>query len=390
MPNQYIVNEGKLKKINIDMLKPSPYNSFDVDDIEDLEGSLLSCGLLTPLSVIGPDKNKEYQILAGERRYHAMLNINKSGRGEFIDIPCYVVGTIKMNETEQRLVIESSNLETRDFNKDEHRFQIIRLLKNMADAGDIKHKNIIKEAGKYMSMSDRYRRMYLQIFENGNDSLRLLVEQKQITVTDASSISYFDEDIQQKIVDDIKSGTKPKEAIGKYSNEKRSRAKTQREKKAEKQKLEKVAENTVTDTDVDTDMDTDAYTDVDDDNVNQQISGMEDTAEEEKEEEPVVNEDDIINAIINGEDINPEALSKAFDKYKPNIDLTCDTTGTIKKLKKLEVVEHSDDEEESSVNFVIKWCNRMMKKESFSNEEYEALDSIKELLEYMDTIEESI
>ena len=361
MPNQYIVNEGKLKKISIAALKPSPYNSFNVDDVSDLEGSLLSCGLLTPLSVIGPDKNKEYQILAGERRYKAMININKSGRGEFLDIPCYVVGSIKMNENEQRLVIESSNLETRDFNKDEHRFQIIKLLKNMADAGDIKHKNIIKEAGKYMSMSDRYRRMYLQIFENGNDELRQLVEQKQITVIDASSVSYLDEDIQQKIVDEIKSGTKPKDAINKHSDGKRSRAKTQREKKAEKQKLENPSNNN---------------------------SPIEVESEEEEVIEQNFDDTDVVNAIINGENVDPEKLALAFNKYKPNIDLTCDTTGTIKKLRKLEVVESSDDEEESSVNFVIKWCNRMMKKESFSDEEYEALDSIKELLEYIDGIVE--
>ena len=363
MPNQYIVNEGKLRKINITALRPSPYNSFDVDDVSDLEGSLLSCGLLTPLSVIGPDKNKEYQILAGERRYKAMLNINKSGRGTFLEIPCYVVGNIKMNENEQRLVIESSNLETRDFNKDEHRFQIIQLLKNMADAGDIKHKNIIKEAGKYMSMSDRYRRMYLQIFENGNDDLRKLVEQKQITVTDASSVSYFDETIQQKIVDDIKSGTKPKDAINKHSDEKRNRAKTQREKKAERQRLEN---NTPTP------------------NIDKSIEEFD---EEELIEEENFDDTDVGNAIINGDTVDPALLALAFNKYKPNIDLTCDTTGTIKKLKKLETIE-SSDEEESSVNFVIKWCNRMMKKERFSEEEYEALDTIKELLDYMDTIVE--
>jgi ParB family chromosome partitioning protein len=345
----YDVNKRVLANLNISLLKPNPYNTFEHNDLSDLEGSLLSCGLLTPLSVIGPNEQNQYQILTGERRYYAMVHINEYQQNTFVDIPCYIVGDNNMSQVEQKLIIESSNLETRDFNKDEHRFKIMKLLKEMVDEGKIEYQNIVNEAGKYMSVSDRYRRMYLQIFENGNLSLRTLVEGKKITVTEASRVSKLNEETQEKIIDEINNGIKPKVAIAKISPQKRGR-----------KKKEENEEN----------------------KVNNMPKNSKKSKNDEMTQEQKMNEQ-LIDALVKGEAIDESLLNQAFDSYSSNIDLTCDTTGQIGRLKKPIENAHCDDEEQSAVNFVMKWCNRMMRKYDYTDEEYEAIDAIKELISHI-------
>ena len=41
-----------------------------------------------------------------------------------------------------------------------------------------KHNNVIKEMGKYMKISDRYKRMYRTIFETGTEQTKDLLNKK--------------------------------------------------------------------------------------------------------------------------------------------------------------------------------------------------------------------
>lgn len=111
---------------------------------------------------------------------------------------------------------------------------------------------------------------------------------------------------------------------------------------------------------------------------------------EMKTREVVSDENDgLIEALINGEEIDPSLLDEAFSQYVPEIDLTCDTTGTIGKLRNSPVVvdDESNSGEQTAVGFVIKWCNRMMMKEDYSDSELEAFDVIKELLLHLGMVD---
>lgn len=95
--------------------------------------------------------------------------------------------------------------------------------------------------------------------------------------------------------------------------------------------------------------------------------------------------DELITALINNEEVDGDALDKAFSHYSPNVDLCCDTTGTINRLRtrlpQIDDVEADEnDDGQTEAGFVIKWCNRMMKKEEYTEDEKNAFDTIRELI----------
>lgn len=233
-------NERALERVNVRDLEPSPLNTYRVDDYEDLKGSLLSCGLINPLAVIGPSEEGKYQILSGERRYHAMCDINAEGEADgtgvkFETVPVYVLGPADMDTLQQQLYIETSNLETRDdseMNRNDHRFRVVSILKSMKENEGKTQSELVDELEKYLKVSKRYSRMYLQIFDSGIDELKSLLtgesdSDAHVKVTDGSKIANMDPEDQAKVTTLIKSGTKPQEAISTVKAERR---------KAEKQK----------------------------------------------------------------------------------------------------------------------------------------------------------
>ena len=120
------------KRIDISLLKPSKDNTFDTEDISDLVDSIRTLGVLEPLTVIGPDPDGKYEILCGERRYKSSLEINKNTDKPLSELPCYVVGNYDMPSVLKKLIIEESNLQSREeYNRESHRFEVIRLYKNL-------------------------------------------------------------------------------------------------------------------------------------------------------------------------------------------------------------------------------------------------------------------
>ena len=211
-----IIDKGEQTFIPFNDLELNPHNTYEAVDIEDLAGSISAVGQISPLSVIGPSEKGKYRIIAGERRYLAIKKLNEEDQNPILMIPCYIMGPYTMAERTQQLAIELSNLETRDFSKDEHRFRVIRLLKEMADENQLEHRHIVRKAKEYMSVSDRYCRMYLNIFEKGDGALIDLVNSKKVTVTSAAAIANMDRGKQKEIVRDIQEGVKPQKAIQKH------------------------------------------------------------------------------------------------------------------------------------------------------------------------------
>ena len=140
-----------LRNIPIEHLKYSPYNKYDLFDMEDMEGSILSVGLLSPLTVIGPDDNGDYYYLSGKRRFTAIQSLNEKGQTDYKEIPCLIKGGMDVPELVQELMAESANIETRDFDKNARRFKVIRILEAMVQDGTLRKSQVRKQAGKYMT-----------------------------------------------------------------------------------------------------------------------------------------------------------------------------------------------------------------------------------------------
>lgn len=122
-------NETELCYIDEEQIVPNPLNHFSVEGIEEMAGSLRSYGIVTPLTVIGPYGDGTFRLIAGERRLTAFRKLKEQGETEDGKLPCYVIGTAEMPETEQELLIEVSNVDTRDIqNKQMHYMKIVRLI----------------------------------------------------------------------------------------------------------------------------------------------------------------------------------------------------------------------------------------------------------------------
>lgn len=213
-----VSNQTDQMKIDINLLYPSPLNSFDVEDISDLVNSIKTCGLLTPLTVIGPNEDGRYEILSGERRYRSISQINKEIPGFMTEVPCYLIGASNMGDVRKKLAIELSNLEARDdYNRDTHRLQVIKLYKQLADDGEIEEKEIVRLVGESMKLSKRYSGMYLTIFRSGIPELQKAVESTEkakgtseepvhIPVSVASRVAKLDGDQQREVIGRVNQG----------------------------------------------------------------------------------------------------------------------------------------------------------------------------------------
>ena len=414
MENYNIITDGELRRIELSLLIPSPLNNYPIGDITSLMGSIKSCGLITPLSVIGPANDGTYTILAGERRITAIRNLIDSGDYSLDSLPCYILGPITMPEIEQKLIIESSNLESRDeadYNKNEHRMNIIRLLKKMADDGSIKHSQIVERAGYYMKGSARYRKMFLQVFENANPIVRGLMEKGKIKVTDASKLSYLPDEAQEEIIAQVQMGGDLESLYQAYKNrdtdtddlsvreDKSDEVRNQRETVGqetnfrnfypgydmvgpsdgkmpvpmeERESAPKTFEDskkTVSETQVETRL--------------------------ERPQKPAFNRQKVLDALGMGTEFEDQLLDMEYyegtDSYyndyikSDTSSMNLDTTGELGRVTSYssgssneKLVKNRDAE------IVVKWCRRIMnQQEELSDDDLEAVEVCKELVEYL-------
>ena len=220
-----IQEEKEPVSVAISQLRPSPLNTFDVNDLEDLITSITTFGVLTPLTICGPDDAGVYEILAGERRYKSVLKINEKMPGFLSEVPCYIVGSKDMPQIIKQLIIEESNLEAReDYNRDTHRFQLLKLYKQLADDGTIEEKEIISRLRESLKLSKRYSGMYMAIFRDGIPELMESVKSGKkvkesdddnvhIPVSIASRIAKLSPEEQKKAIMRINSGEDPVDVI---------------------------------------------------------------------------------------------------------------------------------------------------------------------------------
>lgn len=213
-------NETELCYIDEEQIVPNPLNHFSVEGIEEMAGSLRSYGIVTPLTVIGPYGDGTFRLIAGERRLTAFRKLKEQGETEDGKLPCYVIGTAEMPETEQELLIEVSNVDTRDIqNKQMHYMKIVRLIKELVDREGLSKRKEMQLRKNYMRCSERYARFYNQVFENDNPELTRMVEDNTISISRAGRIAGLPDDLQELAIRDVQAGQPQDEVVERYSKE---------------------------------------------------------------------------------------------------------------------------------------------------------------------------
>lgn len=319
-----IIENGTQLELELKKLKRNPLNTYEMQELDDLKSSIMTYGLITPISVIGPDEDGTYMLIAGERRLHTFEELYAAGDKKYKKMPVYVIGPIDMSETEQKLLIESSNLDTRDgFDKQVHYLNVIKLLKAYKEENNLNLSEYIKMREQYLKCSPRYARFYEAIFNKGTDDLISMVEKGEVSVSRGGRIASMPKHIQESAVKDLRAGMNQDEVVNKHSK---------------MQKME--SEGYMTDLDEDFD----SYAD------------LEETLDSDKELDNEMDFDD-----------------SDFDDFDFNTMSTdCLNMGG---------TSYSDSNSSSELKTIKKWCEKIINKGEPSDAEWEVIEACKKVAE---------
>lgn len=200
----------KRKQVNLDVSQiiANPLNDFAMEDIAELKNSLMTYGLLEPLGVIGPLDDGTYMLLSGERRLNALNSLFEEQKIEPFQIPVFILGDKDMDEVQQKLIIKTSNLETREnMDRNRHKAEIMELLKKQVESDDITAKMAAEKAAAFFKTSDRYARYWRMVFFNGDEEIKDMVKNNQIDIKSASAlVSMKDEEKREAYIEKAKNG----------------------------------------------------------------------------------------------------------------------------------------------------------------------------------------
>lgn len=202
-----LFERSEMRNVPIGQLKESSLNTFGMTEITEMKQSILTYGLLTPLTVWKDTSSDTYEVLSGNRRFRAIKELKEKEQlpsDRYNEIPCLCLIDDNMSDVKKQLVIEIANLDTRKgVDETSHRFRVVECLKELAETGEVEERKIIKNLAEYIGTSERYAAMYKAIFENPNTSVKEATESGKISVSDAARLSSMNEDIQQKAIDKI-------------------------------------------------------------------------------------------------------------------------------------------------------------------------------------------
>ena len=219
--------------IPLEQLAPCGFNSYEIEDVDILANEIKIAGLITPLSVIGPMDDGTYRILSGERRFCALSLIHKDDPECYHFVPCSIIGDKSMPLYTQKLIMEIANEGARRFDSIPHRFNIINLLKEMVENGDLPERKVAAKMADYLGISKKYARYYRAVVFKGMPELQDLVQSGKVNIKDASAISQMEKEKQNDFITRVKNGEPAGEILKEYRTEKTSDEKVPDVKKTE-------------------------------------------------------------------------------------------------------------------------------------------------------------
>jgi len=170
---------------SIEVKEDQPRKDFDETSLQELANSILSLGIIQPITV-RPIQNGRYQIVSGERRFRASL---LAGLHE---IPAYVRTVDEILALQMALV---ENIQRENLNAIEIALTFQRLLNEC----DLSHEELSLKVGKERATVTNYLRL-LRLTKEAQQA----VCQKQLSMAHARTLVAVENiDIQKKILKEI-------------------------------------------------------------------------------------------------------------------------------------------------------------------------------------------
>lgn len=204
-------NDGYEKFILHDEMRPSEDNKYPIDNLEELKESLRVRPLIHNLTVIPVDEENShyYKILAGERRWRAIGELLAEGNEKFKSgIRCFVIDK-NTSETEQKIIMEESNLNQREYTPQARREALERLSelyrqKNLLDGKNIDD-NVTKRVAEKAGFGERQAQRYIAVNDRLIPELKTAFDESKITLENAAKFANMDEETQKLVVNLLKS-----------------------------------------------------------------------------------------------------------------------------------------------------------------------------------------
>ena len=125
----------RIVNIPLDKLVPSSANLYGIREVEELAASIESMGLLHNLVVRELDGGR-YEIISGERRYHACKLLYEGGNADYVALPCKVEGESSEAIAELKLIFANATArELTDYEKVEQAARMKELFKQLKAEG---------------------------------------------------------------------------------------------------------------------------------------------------------------------------------------------------------------------------------------------------------------
>lgn len=202
-------NEMKQIFVAADEIDKAEENrGMSIEKIEGLADSIADVGLVNPI-VIRQKEDGRYRIVAGERRYTAILKLIEDGRWEktrpvkaslfepeLIDLP------LTDNEKED-YVRATENAEQRDQTDGDRLIQVGKLKKiyeKLRENGAISNIKTRTLLAQDMKISPTHAAQFMAVDAKGDDSLIDAVLENQVSVSAASAITGLPKEEQQQII----------------------------------------------------------------------------------------------------------------------------------------------------------------------------------------------
>ena len=200
------VSDG-MTEIRIDQIhsfKNHPFRVTDDEKMSDLIQSVKENGILVPV-MVRPDVDGSYEMISGHRRMHAARLAGLE------TIPALIRD---MSDDEATIAMVDANLQREEILPSERAFSLKMKMDAMRHQGSCRHdvdkteadaaeRKTANEVGNEAGIGGRQVQRYIRLTQLVPELLDL-VDQKQLSMVGAVTISYYDQELQKWIYEYIK------------------------------------------------------------------------------------------------------------------------------------------------------------------------------------------
>jgi len=187
-----------LQEISLELLEPSSNNFYGIREIEELSESIKEQGLLHNL-VVREKEDGKYEILSGERRYHALKKIG------VLKAPCKIIKEI--DDVDAEILLIQANAKTRELTTKEKMESIKRLealYKQKKSEGEEIPGKVRDAIGKDLGLSGTQVGRYMKIDKKLDEELKEDLDKDKLTVSQAEIVANLKPAEQKEIAKQIK------------------------------------------------------------------------------------------------------------------------------------------------------------------------------------------